>query len=131
MSKFNVGDLVFDCLMGWTVVEISDGSKCPVMISSKEWFYGDGRSSDKYDLPRLYTKEEALVKFPEFPLPKRMKKVKRWISMDTKVQPNLTGLAPFNYVSSVAYATREACLSSILVENDTRQIVEFEMEIEE
>jgi hypothetical protein len=69
MSKFKVGDQVFTIFHGWTLIKEvnTDGVKI-----TEDIIYGpDGRMCPRSRAPILFTREEALLKFPEFPPPKR------------------------------------------------------------
>lgn len=78
VSKFKVGDLVFSIQSGWqTVIESSteQDEEWPIRISTGQYYNRVGLDCLGDFLPSLFTKEEALVKFPEFPPPKRKRTV--------------------------------------------------------
>lgn len=70
-EKFKVGDLVFSLQDGWeTIVGILDDAKYPILTRRSFWQL-DGKYNEEDLAPTLFTEEEALVKFPEFPPPKK------------------------------------------------------------
>jgi hypothetical protein len=74
VSKFNVGDLVFHYRRGWIhVTEVQD--KIFFLRDLALGFHLCGRLDLADILPSVFTKEEALVIFPEFPPPKQTRTV--------------------------------------------------------
>ena len=75
--KFNVGDNVFSANYGWgKVVSILECGDYPVVVEfdSTEEYDLDGKFYKEDFLPTLLTKEEAAIKYPEHPCPKKTKK---------------------------------------------------------
>jgi hypothetical protein len=87
MSKFKVGDLVFCLMCGWGIINRYDLTSGFPLVVEFEYItqmftiYGKNHSKEKH--PILFTREEAAVKFPEYPEPKRKvkKTLERWISI--------------------------------------------------
>jgi hypothetical protein len=75
VSKFNVGDLVFSIRTGWTTVidrETDDDDDYTVSTNGGTNYTAKGIEYVGDAAPALFTKEEALVKFPEFPPPREL-----------------------------------------------------------
>lgn len=87
MSKFKVGDKVFTVQRGWGIISSikEEDTSYPIKVGIDEYTY-DGRFSTGEHTASLFTKEEALQKFPEYPPPQRMKKITGYIRVDPLAQ---------------------------------------------
>jgi hypothetical protein len=76
VSKFNVGDLVFCLMFGWgKVINLVGSTVYTVEVAfggARRIFTEEGKYNANDLHPNLFSKEEALVKFPEFPPPRQM-----------------------------------------------------------
>jgi hypothetical protein len=82
--KFNTSDLVFNLTNGWgRVTDIRTTGTYLVFVSFDNHTENTYTLEGKYDgddvHPTLFTKAEALQKFPEYPAPKRKVQIKRWL----------------------------------------------------
>ena len=90
VKKFNAGDLVFCLLFGWGKVDCEDNNSesfCVVDVSFFNHVIGhftkDGKLMAGHKHPILFTREEAEIKFPEYPAPKKKvkKNLERWANV--------------------------------------------------
>lgn len=83
VCKFKAGDLVFCLMHGWGVIlHIYSRDNHPLYVQFAECtcsFTFQGRYYDADTHPTLFTREEAAIKFPEYPAPKQ--KVKKTLTV--------------------------------------------------
>jgi hypothetical protein len=85
--KFKNGDDVLNLRQGWGTVVAEDYSKSCCMFNFPKGahiiFRKDGRFQEEDEYPSAFTREEAAIKFPEYPAPKRKvkKTLERWVNV--------------------------------------------------
>jgi len=134
--KFKEGDQVFDLRYGWGIVDdIDNDDDEPFSVTAKfsempegedeETYTPDGKSYTDHKHPTLLTKEEAQVKYPEYPAPKKTKK-KGFIALRVDNKSGYVFASGWHEEEKRAMIVKDVMIGS----NFTATVIPFELETE-